>query len=82
MTFFVVTMSIIETHSMSVVQSEITIESVSEYENAENESIADTADLVKSSTVLEMYDKSLSFSDESFAVFTLTKDIFRPPRIV
>lgn len=82
MTFFVVTMSIIETHSISVVQSEITIESVSEYENAENESIADTADLVKSSTVLEMYDKSLSFSDESFAVFTLTKDIFRPPRIV
>lgn len=82
MTFFVVTISIIETHSISVVQSEITIESVSEYENAENESIADTADLVKSSTVLAMYDKSLSFSDESFAVFTLTKDIFRPPRIV
>lgn len=82
MTFFAVTMSVIETHSFSVVQSEITIESVSEYENAENESIADTADLVKSSTVLEMYDKSLSFSDESFAVFTLTKDIFRPPRIV
>lgn len=82
MTFFAVTMSVIETHSFSVVQSEITIESVSEYENAENESIADTADLVKSSTVLAMYDKSLSFSDESFAVFTLTKDIFRPPRIV
>jgi hypothetical protein len=82
MTFFVVTMSIIETHSFSVVQSEITIESVSEYENAETESIADTAHFAKSSTVLEMYDRSLSFSDESFAIFNLTKDIFRPPRLV
>ncbi len=82
MAFFVITVSMIETHGFSVVQPEVTIESVSECENSEGESIADIADLVKSSPVLGMYCDSLSFSDKNFVPFTLTKDIFRPPRIV
>ena len=82
MAFFVITMSMIERHNLSVVQPEVTIEFVSELESSECESIADIADLVKSSAVLSMYSNSLSFYDENFAPFTLTKDIFRPPCIV
>ncbi len=82
MTFFVVTMAILETQSFSMVEQEISIESVSESENPESESISDLADLVKSSAMLEMYHKTLSVSDESFVFFTLTQDIFRPPRLV
>ena len=77
--FFVITVSIVETQSVSVVQYETVIESVSELESSESESIADTADLVKNSTLMDMYYKSLSFSDDSLICFTLTKDIFRPP---
>lgn len=81
MTFFVVTLSIIETHGLSVVHPEMAIESVSELESSEVESTADTADLLVRSVVSGIYCKSLSFSDEDFAYFILTKDIFRPPRI-
>ncbi len=77
--FFVITVSIVERQSVSVVQYETVIESVSELESSESESIADTADLVKNSTLTGMYYKSLSFSDHSLICFILTKDIFRPP---
>lgn len=77
--FFVITVSIVERQSVSVVQYETVIESVSELESSESESIADTADLVKNSTLTDMYYKSLSFSDDSLICFILTKDIFRPP---
>ena len=82
MAFFVVTLAIVDAHSFSVVQYETTIESVGEFENSESESIADTVDLVNNSNILEMYYTNLSFSDESFVLFTLTKDIFRPPCFV
>ena len=82
MTFFVVSMAIMENQSFSMLEQEICIESVIESENPETESISDLADLVKSSAILEMYHKTLSISDESFVFFTLTQDIFRPPRLV
>ena len=82
MTFFIVTMSIIETHNFSMLQHEITIDSMGEFEKSESEPMADIADLVKRSTILKMYYKSSSFFHESFAHFTLTKGIFRPPCLV
>lgn len=80
MTLFVLTVATFEFSNTPVMQYEMTIESVSELESSESESISDIADLVKSSTIFEMYHKNLSFSDGSFVLFTLTKDIFRPPR--
>lgn len=65
-----------------MLEQEISIESVIESENPETESISDLADLVKSAAMMEMYHKTLSISDESFVFFTLTQDIFRPPRLV
>jgi len=80
MTFFVITTAIVDTHNCSVVQQEITIESVSEFENAESESVADIADLVNSLKVVQMDYTSLSFPDKNLICSGLTKDIFKPPR--
>ncbi len=80
MTFLVMTMAIVEYHSSALVQHEIAVESVSEIENIESESVADTADLVRNSTLTGGCCKSLSFPDKGFIFFTLSQDIFKPPR--
>ncbi len=81
MTLLVMAMTMFEVQTFSAVQSEMAVESVSELENSENESIADTAKLVNNSMVLEMSAQNHAFSDKGFVVFTLSKDIFRPPRL-
>ncbi len=81
-TFLVMTINIVEYHSSVLVQHEITVESVGEVENAESESIGDIVDFVEKPTRLESCCKSLSFPDKDFVFFTLTKNIFKPPRII
>jgi hypothetical protein len=82
LTFFVIAIAVIEVNNFSIVPYETAIESVSEYENSESESITDTADVITNAMVLSTYYKSVSFCAEGFIFFNLTKEIFRPPWFV
>ena len=82
MASLIIVMSIVEAHGISGVQFETAIESVSELESFESELVADVADHVNTSTLMDRQYKDLSLSDDNFACFVVTQDLFRPPRLV
>lgn len=82
MASIIIVMSIVEAHGISGVQFETAIESVSELESFESELVADVADHVNTSTLMDRQYKDLSLSDDTFACFVVAQDLFRPPRLV
>ncbi len=82
MSFIIIVMSIVEAHGISGVQFETAIESVSELESFESELVADVADHVNTSTLMDRQYKDLSLSDDTFACLVVAQDLFRPPRLV
>lgn len=79
MTFFIITVVIVQFNNSSTTQHELAYEPISEAEGSENDFDCASAFLTKDVALLSVEAKNMYCYESDFILFDLSKDFFRPP---
>lgn len=79
MTFFIITVAVVQFNSPLTTQHELTHEPIAEAESSENDFDCATAFLTKDVALLSVEAKNMYCYESDFILFDISKDFFRPP---